>query len=328
MTRRGGLNLAAQQQRSTLAQEELDLVIQQARLTGVHELALSDIDLQGDWNPRGVAGGEPYAEEALSGLMAAIKEFGQLQPVIVRPHPHPEHGVTYQLVAGWRRFHSRRLLGDQVVTALVVPLGDHQLQTVATMENTQREELTQFETVRGVFYTLGAQLNIAPELVPARMSRVLKSGEDPDDLADKLRTLTSSTMSTFLTKYARVLRLRHEESLAVYRGAIAPSSALELVRLGDHPERSGVLAQACDQGWSARVTRRKVNEILDSGKAFSPPIEHLARQMSQTLARRSLGDLSDAQQEKVRRLLEQLGAVLSSPVENKKPSKRTGNQEG
>lgn len=328
MTRRGGLNFVAQQQRSSIAQEELDLVIQHARLSGVHELKISDIDIQGDWNPRGVTGGDPYSEEALSGLMAAMKDFGQLQPVIVRPHPDPQQGSTYQLVAGWRRFHSRRLLGDPVVSALVVPLEDHQLQMVATMENTQREELTQFETVRGVFYTLGAQLKIAPELVPARMSRVLKSGEDPDDLADKLRTLTSSTMSTFLTKHARVLRLRQEESLAVYRGAIAPSSALELVRLGDRPERSVLLEQACEQGWSARTTRRKINEILDSSKVLSSPIDQLARQVSQTLAQGSLGRLNSTQQDKVRRLLQQLDAVLISPSDDKKPSKRTKNQQG
>lgn len=310
MTRRGGLNLQAQQQRSLDAQAELQQAVQAAYASGTHEILLDAIDAAGEWNPRGSAGDEPYSEPALAGLMAAIQEYGQLQPVLLRPHPDQRGPHRYQLVAGWRRFHSRRLLGDATVLASVFTFRDDQLDALSTLENTQREELNQFEVVRGVFRTLAGQLNVAPEQLPSLMSRVLKTGEDPHDLQDRLKVLTSASLSTFNTKYARVLRLRPEEIRAVYARNLPPTVALELVRLGERPERHQFLTAAMDESWSTRTARDRVNEVLRPEQA-RPAVHEVAARVTRQLKPTRLGKLTGHQQAKVHALLTQLEDLLS-----------------
>lgn len=303
--RPGGLSLHDQQIRAQASNDELNQVVKAAYASGVHEIPLSEIDITGDWNPRGSLGNDPYGEADLAGLMAAIQEYGQLQPVLLRPHPDRTGPYRYQLVAGWRRYHSRRLLGDTVVLASVYSFRDDQLDALSTLENTQREELDQFEVVRGVFRTLAAQLNVEMDALPGLMSRVLKTGEDPYDLQDKLKVLTSASLSTFNTKYARVLRLRPAEIRAVYGRTVAPTVALELVRLGERPERATLLQQAVDGAWSTRTAKDRVNEVL-KGAQERPEVYDAALRVTRHLKPARLNALTTAQQAHVHDLLRQL----------------------
>ncbi|MCD0168516.1 ParB/RepB/Spo0J family partition protein [Deinococcus sp. 23YEL01] len=309
-SRVGGLSIAVQQARAQASNEELNHVVQEAYKAGMQDVELNQIDITGDWNPRGSLGNDPYGEADLAGLMAAIQEYGQLQPVLLRPHPDRDGPHRYQLVAGWRRYHSRRLLGDAVVLASVYPFKDDQLDALSTLENTQREELDQFEVVRGVFRTLAAQLDVEMEALPGLMSRVLKTGEDPHDLQDKLKVLTSASLSTFNTKYARVLRLRPEEIRAVYGRTVPPTVALELVRLGERPERTSFLQQAAADAWTTRTAKDRVNEAL-RGAQQRPAVHEVAARVTRHLKPTRLDALSAAQQSHVHDLLRQLEAALA-----------------
>lgn len=72
--RPGGLSLHDQQIRAQASNDELNQVVKAAYASGVHEIPLSEIDITGDWNPRGSLGNDPYGEADLAGLMAAIQE--------------------------------------------------------------------------------------------------------------------------------------------------------------------------------------------------------------------------------------------------------------
>jgi len=280
----------------------------QTRQGEIVELPLDVIDVNGAWNPRGKAGTDPYRREELSGLMAAIGEVGQLQPALVRPHPH--NPGRYQLLLGWRRYYSRRLLGHDVLAVQVGDFRDDQLDLIATMENTQRKDLEQFETVRGVFRTLAAQLRVAVEDVPGLMNSVLNHGEDPHDLEAKLRMLSSQSLSTFATKYSRVLRVSSAEQAAVYVGQLSPTVALELVRLGERPERLHLLEEAIRDAWTARVAKQRVTTLLSPPKAQGTDLGLVAQRVMRFLKPQKLQALPDARAKEVEALLVKLEALL------------------
>ena len=51
-----------------------------------------------------------FSEEAISALADSIRQYGMLQPILVRPY-----GMTYQIVAGERRWRAANLLGLEEV---------------------------------------------------------------------------------------------------------------------------------------------------------------------------------------------------------------------
>ena len=76
----------------------------------------------------------------LEELANSIREYGVLQPVIVRLVDD-----KYQLVSGERRFRASKLAGKETIPALVRQLGDREVAEMALIENLQREDLNYFE---------------------------------------------------------------------------------------------------------------------------------------------------------------------------------------
>ena len=80
----------------------------------------------------------------LEELANSIREYGVLQPVIVRLADD-----KYQLVSGERRFRASKLAGKETIPALVRQLGDREVAEMALIENLQREDLNYFEEAEG-----------------------------------------------------------------------------------------------------------------------------------------------------------------------------------
>jgi ParB family transcriptional regulator, chromosome partitioning protein len=70
-------------------------------------------------------------------LADSIREYGLLQPIVVRSMPD-----GYQVVAGHRRLEAMRALGWDTVPAVVQTANDAQAYLLALIENLQREDLT------------------------------------------------------------------------------------------------------------------------------------------------------------------------------------------
>ncbi len=103
------------------------------------EVSLDEI-VTSPYQPR-----QTLSEESISSLASSIKEFGLLEPVIVRPI---ENGV-YQLVAGHRRFLAARRAGLLTVPAIVVRLTDEEALVFSLIENLQREDLNPIDEGEG-----------------------------------------------------------------------------------------------------------------------------------------------------------------------------------
>jgi ParB family chromosome partitioning protein len=83
-------------------------------------------------------------QEALQELAISIAAHGIIQPVIVTEVPGSVP-LTYQLVAGERRWRAAQLAGLTAIPALVKELSPRQVLELALVENLQREDLNPLE---------------------------------------------------------------------------------------------------------------------------------------------------------------------------------------
>ncbi len=93
-------------------------------------------------DPSFVADRMPVSEQALSSLTEMIRDHGQLNPILVRPHP--EHEGRYQTAFGHRRLRAVTALA-RPVRAVVRKLTDDELVIAQGQENHEREDLTYIE---------------------------------------------------------------------------------------------------------------------------------------------------------------------------------------
>ena len=101
----------------------------------VQEIAADEIRAN-RYQPR-----QNFDEAALEDLSESIRQYGILQPLIVRRLP--EKG--YELIAGERRLRAARKAGLEKVPALVREYNDAEISEIALIENIQRENLNIIE---------------------------------------------------------------------------------------------------------------------------------------------------------------------------------------
>ena len=88
-------------------------------------------------------------EGSLYELAESIKAQGIMQPILVRPIA-PAGGVTYEIIAGERRFRAAKLAGLREVPVLVKAVPDESAAAMALIENIQREDLNPLEEAQGL----------------------------------------------------------------------------------------------------------------------------------------------------------------------------------
>lgn len=94
------------------------------------EIKLSDIR-SNPYQPR-----KTFDEESLKEFAESIKEYGVIEPIIVK-----KTIKGYELVAGERRTRAARLAGLETIPAVVKDFNDQEMMEIALLENIQREDL-------------------------------------------------------------------------------------------------------------------------------------------------------------------------------------------
>src|SRR3954469_11722582 len=79
----------------------------------LREVAVDDV-VPNPKQPRQV-----FDDEALEELSHSVKEFGLLQPIVVRERPRDDGGVGYELIMGERRLRAARAAALETVPAIV-----------------------------------------------------------------------------------------------------------------------------------------------------------------------------------------------------------------
>ena len=119
-----------------------------------------------------------FDDEALNELSENIKQYGLLQPIVVRPLANG----NYQIVAGERRWRASRAAGLKTIPAIIKELDDKQTMEIALIENLQREDLNPIEAAEG-YKRLMDNFGMTQEVVSERV------GKSRSAVANTLRLL-------------------------------------------------------------------------------------------------------------------------------------------
>lgn len=104
--------------------------------------------------------------EKLKELVDSIKEYGVVQPVVVRAQP----GGTYELIAGERRWRACQQLGFEYIPAVIREYGELQSAAIALIENLQRENLNPLEEATA-YKRLMDEFQLTQEQVSQRVGK-------------------------------------------------------------------------------------------------------------------------------------------------------------
>ena len=127
----------------------IDTTVTKKKTEGqVEELAIDSIQVN-EHQPR-----TAFDEAALQELSASVREYGVLQPVLVR-----RLGNGYGLIAGERRFRAAKLAGLKKIPAIIRDYDEVQVTEVALIENLQRQDLNAVEEAKALLKAI-SRLNI------------------------------------------------------------------------------------------------------------------------------------------------------------------------
>ena len=91
-----------------------------------------------------------FYDEAIEELSGSIKEYGVLQPIILRENG----GGEYTIIAGERRYRAAKMAGLEKIPAIVRAMEEQEAALVALVENVQREDWRKPEHIKNLLTTL------------------------------------------------------------------------------------------------------------------------------------------------------------------------------
>lgn len=106
-----------------------------------------------------------FDEEKLKELSDSIKEFGVIQPIIVK-----KSIKGYDIIAGERRVKASIMAGKQTIPAIIKDFSDEEMMQIALLENIQRENLTPIEEAEA-YKNLITSLNLTQEEFSKRIGK-------------------------------------------------------------------------------------------------------------------------------------------------------------
>lgn len=179
-----------------------------------------------------------FSDEAIADLAASIKEFGIIQPLVVRS----VGGGQYELIAGERRLRASQKAGLKEVPAIVRQESAQGSLEIALIENVQREDISPMECA-------WAYKQLAEEF-----------GLSQNEIADKVGKSRAAVANAL-----RLLQLSDTIQAAVHEGRVTEGHARALLMADTRRQQEQIFERILEQGISVRETER-----LARGQAATP----------------------------------------------------------
>jgi len=232
----------------------------------LREVAVDDV-VPNPKQPRQV-----FDDEALEELTYSVREFGLLQPIVVRERSLDDGG-GYELIMGERRLRAARAAELDTVPAIVRDTDDDALLRDALLENIHRVQLNPLEEA-------------------AAYQQLLEEfGATHEELAQRIGRSRSQVTNTI-----RLLKLPVKVQTRVAAGVISAGHARALLGLGDAEAQEALATRIVAEGLSVRATE----EAVALAAAEQPASRRRARRISAPGVEDLAGRLSDVFETKVR----------------------------
>lgn len=173
---------------------------------------------------------QAFDEEALAELAHSVREFGVLQPIVVRAD-----GAGYELVMGERRLRAAAAAGLETIPAIIRSTADDAMLRDALLENIHR-----------------AQLNPLEEAA-AYQQLLEEFGATHDELAQRIGRSRPQVSNTI-----RLLNLPIPVQRRVAAGVLSAGHARALLGLDDKNVQDELATRIVAEGLSVRATEELV----------------------------------------------------------------------
>ncbi|MDD3222198.1 MAG: ParB/RepB/Spo0J family partition protein [Clostridia bacterium] len=175
-----------------------------------------------------------FDEDALQELSESIKQFGLIQPIVVKKKDN-----YYEIVAGERRWRAARIAGLKEVPVVIKEYDDKESMEIAIVENLQREDLNPIEEAQ------------------AYRQLIEEFGLKQDEAAQKV-----SKSRTAVTNAMRLLKLDERVQQMVIDDMISGGHARALLAIEDKEEQYAMAITVFDNKMSVRETEKIVKSYL------------------------------------------------------------------
>ena len=177
-----------------------------------------------------------FDEEKLQELADSIKEFGVLEPIIVK-----KSIKGYEIVAGERRTKACILAGIKTIPAIIKDFNDTEMMEIALLENLQRENLSAIEEANA-YKKLQETLNLSHEGLAKRLGK----------------------SRSHITNMLGLLSLPEKVQEAVQNNEISMAHARVLSKLVDKDQQISLLNKIKTEG----ISVHKLEELTSSNKNY------------------------------------------------------------
>lgn len=179
-----------------------------------------------------------FNEDALIELADSIKQYGIIQPLIVK-----EKGDYYQIVAGERRWRAAKMAGMKEVPVIVKEYTEQEIAEISLIENLQREDLNPIE--EAVAY-----------------KRLMEEFHlKQDEVAEKV-----SKSRAAVTNSMRLLKLSKRVQQMLIDDMISSGHARTLLAIEEEEQQYTVATKIFDEKLSVRETEKLVKSLNEPKK--------------------------------------------------------------
>jgi ParB family chromosome partitioning protein len=185
-----------------------------------------------------------FDEEALSELEHSIREFGLMQPIVVRELPNGD----YELVMGERRLRASQQAELEAIPAIVRQTADEAMLRDALLENIHRVQLNPLEEA-AAYQQLLDEFAVTHEELAGRIGR----------------------SRPVITNTIRLLKLPLPVQRRVAAGVLSAGHARALLSLEDAGSQEELAARIVAEGMSVRATEEAVTLKKNEKPAKAKP---------------------------------------------------------
>jgi ParB family chromosome partitioning protein len=181
---------------------------------------------------------QAFDDEALAELVHSIREFGLMQPIVVRAVDGAQRsdGQRYQLVMGERRWRAAQAAGMTAIPTIVRETAEDNLLRDALLENIHRVQLNPLEEA-AAYQQLLDEFGVTHDELAARIGR----------------------SRPLITNMIRLLRLPIPVQRRVAAGVLSAGHARALLSLEGGPDaQENLAARIIAEGLSVRATEEAV----------------------------------------------------------------------
>lgn len=179
-----------------------------------------------------------FEEDALLELSDSIKQFGILQPLLVRKRKD-----YYEIIAGERRWRAAKMAGIKEVPVIIKDYTEQEVVEISLIENIQRENLNPIEEAMA-FKKLLEEFSLKQDEVAERVS--------------KSRTAVTNSM--------RLLKLNDKVQQMIVDDMISTGHARALLAIDDQEQQYILANKIFDEKLSVRETEKLIKDIKNPKK--------------------------------------------------------------